>query len=402
MTDWISAYGDILESLPRAAKQARLTMAGFSACIDVVHHLDKAGLALLSRADGQAARLCGPVVDRIRAGRGGEIKVDWPAGSDWLTRLIPGTQAVGGTAAQGANALALLGAPALLALSDRSADQLGVLHPNVHIGVGGGDQAPISAVVGTGESGKPAIHIIEFAAGTPTPDGGTLPRSSRIIVRFADVHLERDDAFVSAANRAIADERAGAGVISGFNAVPANVFEDSLDWAAGVAGQWHTSGLSTVHLELAEYPTVDGPQRTLDAIGPHVTSVGLSESELIRLAGTGSPAMLAADLAEAYGLRRVVVHADQWALVVTREDPEREREALLTGALLASCRADAGELVVPTRLPAGEITADIPPVASSPGLTTVVVPVLWQRRPAGTVGLGDTFLAGSLLVLGRD
>src|SRR5258708_29026970 len=106
---------------------------------------------------------------------------------------------------------------------------------------------------------------------------------------------------------------------------------------------------------------------------------------------------------ERLGVRRVCVHADHWAAAATLDDPARERDALMMGCLLASSRAAAGRPVYPKAVARDAAFARIPfegtmrrdpwPPAccASPYLT----------RPATTLGAGDTFTAGCLLVLGQ-
>ncbi|MCP4384028.1 MAG: 6-phosphofructokinase, partial [Hyphomicrobiales bacterium] len=144
-------------------------------------------------------------------------------------------------------------------------------------------------------------------------------------------------------------------------------------------------------------------EMTIERIMPGVTSFGLSLSELAGLAGEGErPDAAARRLAEAFGLDRICVHADEWALAVTRGEAERELEALELGCLLASARAAAGYFSVPNRLPDG-VRFRKPPLPSSrkrDGWSIVCCPAPYLEKPAATIGLGDTFLAGTLLVLG--
>jgi ADP-dependent phosphofructokinase/glucokinase len=129
----------------------------------------------------------------------------------------------------------------------------------------------------------------------------------------------------------------------------------------------------------------------------------MSLSELIELSGDGEPVESAAiRLAETHGLQRVCVHADEWAFAVTRGDAERELEALEMGCLLASARAANGYFTTPDRLPDGARLCS-PPIPTSlrrGGWSVACCPAPYLEKPAATIGLGDTFLAGTLLVLG--
>jgi ADP-dependent phosphofructokinase/glucokinase len=110
------------------------------------------------------------------------------------------------------------------------------------------------------------------------------------------------------------------------------------------------------------------------------------------------------ELAETYGLSRLCVHADTWALVITRDDPKRELEALMMGCLLASTRAAVGHISVPQRLPdsARFFKPPLPVSKQCDGWSIVCCPAPYLATPVATIGLGDTFLAGTLLVLSAE
>lgn len=397
---WPDEYEALIGRLPALVGRSRLTVGGFSACVDVylsVHEVfDR--LAAAARDCARGAALLAELERRAVAGIGGELFVDWPGGPGWIDRHAAGRKAVGGTSAQAAHMLALLGAPALIALESRSADQLGVLHPDILVAAAAG-AAPVSSVAPAGAA-RPPHYIFEFTAGG-TIGASRLPRSSRTIVRFDHSELQHDPAFVRL-SVARAGE-AGAGVLCGFNEMPPERAAGELDYAVGVAVAWRQAGLPVVHAELGDFPSPALRDLTVARLLPAVTSVGMSRSELSDLAGDGGPPEAAAvRLAEAHGLERVCVHADEWAFSVTRGDAERELEALATGCLLASARAARGYFAVPDRLPDGARLSEPPiPIFERRGAWSVVCcPAPYLDKPAATIGLGDTFLAGTLLVLG--
>jgi ADP-dependent phosphofructokinase/glucokinase len=327
------------------------------------------------------------------------VQVDWPDGPKFLDPFAkPGATAIGGTSAQAASTLACLGAPAVMALDDRSVGQLAVLHPAIElIGEGGalvsaGDVRPAGA-------GKPAHYIVEYSAGRPLPDF-TPTRSTRIIVRFADEDLEYDAMF-ERYGRALG-AGAGAALLSSPNAVGAERLPRALDLMASFALAWKDAGI-TVHLELGEYPAPGALDQTLRRMAGSVTSIGLNFNELrsIGLEPAALEAQMAA-FAERHGLSRLVVHADPWALALTREDPERELDALAMGCLLASARAEAGRPVAKPHAPAAAAFACPPraPISlcAGSGWRIVCCAAPHLRNPASTVGLGDTFTAGTMLV----
>ena len=253
---------------------------------------------------------------------------------------------------------------------------------------------PVGSLVASGAPTKLPHCILEFAAGTTC---GTLavPRSSRIILRFGDEPIERDEQFFRMAPALAAG--AGAGLLSGLNSLPDDASGDR-QWVATLARLWSQAGLAVIHHELAEFPTV-ARLREAACLVP-ATSLGLSLSELFMLIGRrGDPRSLARQVASQYRARRVIVHADHWALAVHRDDPEHQERVLLAGNAFAAARARHGQ---PTGVldPAEEAsyTDDRPPSgAFDDGWRATCIPAPHLRRPAGTIGLGDTFTAGVLL-----
>jgi ADP-dependent phosphofructokinase/glucokinase len=286
-----------------------------------------------------------------------------------------------------------MGAPALISLGDRGQRQLSVIHPDVLVATEHGLEKR-SALNASGPS-KPAHYIFEFNSGELI---GTerAKRSTRVIVRFADDRLDRDIAF---ARESIARANtAGAAVICGFNEIAAAALPEELEYTKSLLSAWHSDGLSTIHLELGGYEDGSLRDRVLSDLGPLITSLGMSYSEL-REFGCKDVPTEAARLRAAVGLNRICIHADTWALAVTSNDPERELESLMCGCLLASCRAASGRVSVPTQIPSEAEFHEppYPPISTHDGLSLVCCAAPYLERPKATIGLGDTFLAGTLL-----
>ncbi|MBV9380696.1 MAG: hypothetical protein JOY82_01765 [Streptosporangiaceae bacterium] len=399
---WQDAYAEAAARLAGQAPAARLIFTGASACVDAIFRIDAGRLATLiapraasSEDDTRGAELLNRVLARITRGRGGELLTRWPAGPSWIHELLgqPERRQVGGTGPQASWALATVGARSVLALADRSAEQLAVIDPRA--GVCTADAVvPAGALTPHGSPSKLPHCILEFTAGT-SRDGVTVPRSSRIILRFGDEPIERDGHFLAMTPELAPS--AGAGLVSGLNG-PGDVNNAERDWLSALTGAWSRAGLPVIHHELAEFPT---PRRLREAarLGM-VTSLGLSLSELYMLTGgTGDPRRLARAVARQCGVRRVIVHADDWALAVHRDDPRHTEQVLLAGSAFAAARARTGRpAAILEPAPDAMYTADLP--AGGPlgdGWRATCVPAPHLRRPAGTVGLGDTFVAGLLL-----
>lgn len=400
---WQRAYGDLGERLPALAARAKPLLAGFCACVDKTVDLHLAAPALSASTDPAARAFLEDMLARARSGRGGETLVDWPAGPHVLDRFVtPGAMSLGGTSAQAAWTLATIGAPAILALGDHSPDQLATIHPDILFSDAHGKLVKRAAFTPSGE-GKPAHYIIEYFAGRPL-NGFTPNRSTRVIVRFADEDIERDPHFDAYARSHAAE--CGPGLLSSPNAIPPDRFEPVLMELSNAAREWTSSGLSMIHLELGDYARPGTRDAAVARLAPVITSLGLNMHELDGFDLPGAtPTARAVTLAQRMGVSRLAVHADDWALAVVRGDGKREREALMLGCLLASARAAAGK---PVRVPAVPAEAEfLPPPAPElekrpDGWTVVAVPAPFLRKPTSTLGLGDTFTAGTMLAYARS
>jgi ADP-specific Phosphofructokinase/Glucokinase conserved region len=405
-SDWPQTYGLVAERLVSQAPSARPMFTGASACVDAIFPIDAARLAKLRQpaADPDGAELLDRIMDRIAHGRGGELVTHWPGGPAWVFGLLgtPDRYQVGGTGPQASWALAMLGAPSVLALADRSAGQLAVIDPRVGL-CAGGTVVPAGSVTPHGTPSKLPHCILEFTEGVSHGEL-TISRSSRIILRFGDEPVERDEEYLALTPKLAAG--AGAGLVSGLNGLGQQDHDCAEQaWVLALTRAWSQAGLPVIHHELAEFPTV---RRLREAARlDTVTSVGMSLSELFMLAGAsgGDPRSLARDVARRCGAGRAIVHADDWALAVYLDgpapagDPGHQRAVLTAGSSLAAARARSGQ---PTAdlTPAAAVcyTDDRPPDgALGDGWRATCVPAPHLRTPASTVGLGDTFVAGVLL-----
>ncbi len=405
--NWRARYEALASELRDAAPSAKPLLAGFNAFVDAVYAVDAAILERLlaeaRAAPGGAAtgpRLAAEIIARIGDGRGGALCLNWPAGPAWADRLFgePAILQLGGTGPQAAWALATLGAPAIVALTDRSDEQLAVLPPGVKLCEAGGlvDATELSARL---PPRKPRNIILEFTEGTRW-SGGRVVRSTRIMLRFLDSGIERDELFASAAG-ALAST-ASACLVSGLDALPDND-RDSIPWLQSLVRALKGRGLEKAHLELAESQQERRLEKLCMAFGGLTDSVGMSLSELGMLTAHGAqPTVAAREVAAGYGFERVFVHADQWSLVVHRGDPRVQTTALMVGNLLASARAHHGQPSPTLTIgPDAEFHDDMPPSGLLDGEWRVdCVPSPYLKRPKATVGLGDTFVGGLLLAAG--
>src|SRR4029079_3973366 len=132
MTDWQGHYQELIRDIPRIAATSPLMLFGLSACVDArvfAHELDP----LFASGVPQSVAFGEMVQHRARRRIGGEVRIDWPEGPTFLAKHVPITYALGGTGPQAAWSLAAIGAPAVIALEDRSAPKLKQVHPDILI-----------------------------------------------------------------------------------------------------------------------------------------------------------------------------------------------------------------------------------------------------------------------------
>lgn len=395
--DWKEVYGEVIRRLPEKAAGAPLTFCGNGACIDArvsMHDI----APMLSKGVPEAARFAAFLQDRAARGQGGEVTYDWDGGPEWIAGNVPTALAIGGTGPHAAWALSTLNAPTLLALEDRSEVMLRLTPPEVLL-VEDGHLVRAADARSAGSARSP-VFIFEYTAGVSV--GGVVPnRSSRVIVKFSHFGLERDDGFDQLTTARAS--RAGAGLVSGFTSVDREDLPEETARVGALARAWREGGLDTIHLELGGYDSTDMAHTVLDGLRGAMTSVGMSLSEL-KVLGTGHSDMRASmrEFAEACGVDRICVHADNWAASLTRRDPEVEMDALLTGCLLAASRAAEGKPVLPRDLDPAAVFQPLP-------FGTGDEDAVWRfvacaspflRSPRTTLGLGDTFTSGCLLALG--
>jgi hypothetical protein len=376
-----------------------LFLCGMSACVDARIAMGDIRILLEAPQETRAAELATLLLARAAHGVGGEVRFDWPEGPSWLRDRLTFSTAIGGTGPQAAWVLSQLGVASLVALEDRHVEILGLIPSAVLLAVGD-ELKPASTVTPSGDR-VPEVFIFEFTMGRPI--GSVLPkRSSRIIVRFCDRGIQRDIDF-EAISRRLAPT-AAAGLLSGLNDESASNVSRAGSRIFALSRDWRAAGLNTIHFELAGYTDPRAVDDLLTLSRGAITSLGMSHSELLAIDPSASHPMEAlTSLGDRLGLSRVCVHADGWAASVTTGDRREEELALMAGCAVAGARAASGA-------PASTITVAAEAEFEALPFEAPVRKGLWTfvacaspyiREPATTLGLGDSFTAGCLLMLAR-
>ena len=391
--DYVALAEEIRDRAPHIAP----VFCGFAACVDRICDLDAVLAALQSQDDGPQSDLRERLVSHANAGTGGEFDAGWPEGERVLAGIRSARALPGGSSTQVAQQLAIAGAKPLLALERRDPALLDLLHPNIQF-------APQDETMVRQQTllPVPSHQIIEFS---PAQQTVRTPRADRIILRFSDDCFQFDEAF-AVFSRAAAGG-AGAAMLSGFNALEPDEFDRALTWSRRLAAAWKEAGVPVIHMELADFASPDDRRQLLLAFAGICNSVGMNVAELAALrpdAAADEASIPAAMLGLARDMRldRVNVHGDRWALSFTRADPQTELKAIRYGCLTASARAHAGYAVDPASARLAATLEPSPWPSIRPAGTDghfVSCPAPHLAHPTTTIGLGDSFLAGTLAVL---
>ncbi|MCV3207566.1 ADP-dependent glucokinase/phosphofructokinase [Mesorhizobium sp. YC-39] len=401
---WADRYAALTDprSGPLSAStlsQSGLVLCGISACVDARVDMRDIQPLLDAPTASPAGELASLLLSRAARGIGGEVRFEWPQGPAWLRERLEPRYALGGTGPQAAWVLSRLGVPALIALEDRNEQMLRQIPSGVLLAEGG----MLKTVDAISPAGPhiPEIFIFEYTAGQPI--GTLMPRrSSRVIVRFCDRGIQRDADF-EALSRQLASS-AAAGLLSGLNDEAVENVDAASRHVFALSRAWKAAGLKTIHFELAGYASLAAVEELLAHAKGTITSLGMSHSELLAMdpsAQSPQEAMMA--LAERLDLERVCVHADTWAAAITVNDPREEELALMAGCAIASSRAATGapaEII--TTAPEVQFHAvpfEVPVRKGRWSFVACASP--YVEKPATTLGLGDSFTAGCLLMLGR-
>lgn len=350
-------------------------------------------------------------------GLGGEIEIVSRELCELLKHTFECRYALGGTSAQGSAALASVGMPVVMQISDRSPQVCRLLdYPAISMISPEGKPVPVMKMV----SDRPPVEhfILQYDHGDVVRIGQTehiIPTSNRLIMDFDDLHktlpvdpyfleyLEAHAAEISSYN------------ISGFNAIVSlPVLEQTVARMAEHYRRIKERNLQCIlYLESAHYLNPESRHMVYSGFAPTLDILGMNEEELADLAQAHGQTLILQNLDslldtlekvhQAYPARGLVVHAKDYSIYYgwPREGVDMA-QALCYGNLLAGTRARIGHyasledcqgtLAMPLS-PAGLALAEQMPARHS-RRTVNIVPSRYLEKPMTTIGLGDTFAAG--------
>lgn len=427
-------YGVYLEQLERDAERAegssRSLVFGFTSNYDVVLKWDADTYnGLLRKYLKEEPRMEeGDVIDSMESfaritsdyiikGLGGSIDITSLKVCQTLSGLFEGEDALGGTCAQGAAALASLGIPVSVCLTDWSREVCSLLAKPGVSAVKGDKLVPLEECV---SDEAPVYHmILQFQKGDRLEIHGKsyeIPVSNRLILFYDKIHkyvkIKKD--FLNYWDART--ERVSAYLASGFDAI---VDMDVIRWRMAELLP-HLKLLkeknpeAVLYFEGAYYMNNSVKEYICEQLASCADIFGMNEEELeMQMKKEGKefsknslPSVLEALrlLLKKYPVGGVVLHTKDYAMYFGKELPGIDIEKGLTmGNLMSGTRARLGKYGNLQELKESvgcmELSRDGLAFAAElemlqPREYVRLVPSRYLENPKYTIGLGDTFVAG--------
>lgn len=351
------------------------------------------------------------VLQYMLKGEGACIKLKSAATANELMQILTGKEALGGTGAQGAAALASFGFPVLVHLSDRSPDVLRILTEASSETVEGERRIPVSELQ---EKSQNIIHmILQYNAGDQVCFNGKsclLPRSNRLIIVADEYHGRipvHADFFSYCVDHV---EDMSSLLLSGLDAISDEAIlnqrlEDLSHYCRALKVQKPDL---PIYFEAAHYYSEKSFLRTLKKLLPLVDVFGLNEDEFASL-NQGVPFELSILPGQLENLRRrlavpaICFHTQYFSAFALERaaDPALE-EALMMGQAFSGSKAafdryaSAEDCRRYARLPLSrEGLEQIRSIKTDQkNGHFLAIPAKDIGNPKTTIGLGDCFAAG--------
>jgi ADP-dependent phosphofructokinase/glucokinase len=354
------------------------------------------------------------VVWYCRNGAGGEADIEDFAVIDGLFDTKPG---MGGTSAQAAMALAAVGCPSVIHLTDDSKEVCDILRsPLIYTVSPDGELIHTDRV--SRQQEQEIHYIIQFKKGDVIrcrDQAVEIPASNRLIVTKVTVN-----AFVpfSQPYFDFIEQNAktfSSNVLSSFNCIQdEQVLRERLDAVkrhVRVYKENNPDGV--VFFEDAHYHSLDIRKLCIETLYPEVDIVCMNEEELALTLGMYNQPVDIRDILSCiegvFHLKRlfnvkkgIIVHTKDYAMYAG-DDPGVDIESgLVYGNLIATAKAMYGtygtkaQIAEVMKLPLSETgMRHRETVAQSPhAANTVIVPTKYIDKPKYTIGLGDSFVGG--------
>lgn len=427
-------YADYLDSLQKDIAKAKASgkfiAFGYTSNLDILlewdvdafnrilkEHLSAVPSAVDGASIGSLEDFAGIVASYLTRGLGGEIQITSAQVCDFLEATFQGSQAIGGTGAQGSAALGAVGMPVVTHLTDDSQEVRRLFcYPQVFV-VSQGKLVPVCESEG---SSGPAKHmVLQYDRGDVIHVGGqryAAPESNRLILDYDDLNTRlplRCEFLEYVEENA---KRLYSYSISGFNLiVDPEVLRERLDQLEPHYRRVKDENPECIiYLEAAHYLCPEIQKMVFDRLGPCLDILGMNEEELVdftaRLGVDTDPNSLPSVLqgleavVSQHSVKGIVLHTKDYALYYGQELPGVELEKGLTiGNLMAATKARIGVYGTVEDCRETLSTWELSPkgleFAQELGALQTeryacLVPTRYNKYPKSTIGLGDTFVAG--------
>lgn len=349
-------------------------------------------------------------------GLGGEVDITSREVIDILTEYFDVEYGLGGTCAQGAAALGSIGVPVLAHLTDRSKEVIEHMSGRGIESVENGRTVPVEACISQSEALQ--HFIVQYTKDDVIRIFGKEYRvklSNRLIMGYDKVHKilpVREDFLEYCEKNA---DRMYSYDISGFNAVIGqDVMRERLERLVRhykVVKERNPS--CKIYFESAHFINNEIREYTYQTLSGVIDIMGMNEEELADLTDTRGyrvdkdslPSVLGGleKLLKVYQVHGFVVHSKDYALYFGKDMPDIDLEKGLTlGNLLSGTRARTGrygsfaDCKETLKLSLSETGLAFAEQLEKQGSAykAVLVPSRYMEKPAATIGLGDSFVAG--------
>ncbi len=349
-------------------------------------------------------------------GLGGEVDITSRKVIDVLTEYFDVEYGLGGTCAQGAAALGSMGIPVLVHITDCSKDVIRQMSGIRIEAVKHGRAVPVETCV----SGEEALchFIVQFTKDDVIRVFGKeykVRLSNRLIMGYDTVHkvLPVEEEFLAYCEKNAKDICSYD--ISGFNAITdRKVMEERLErLAVHYRSVKEKNPDCRIYFESAHFINNEIREYTYQTLAEVIDIMGMNEEELVDLTRTRGYAVDKdsldsilkglEELIKVYPVHGFVVHSKDYALYFGKDMPGTDIEQGLTlGNLVSGTRARTGRYGS-----VSDCRETLKLELSGTGLAfakelegyhlpykVVLVPSRYMEKPATTIGLGDSFVAG--------
>lgn len=349
-------------------------------------------------------------------GLGGEVDITSRKVIDVLTEYFDVEYGLGGTCAQGAAALGSMGIPVLVHITDCSKDVIRQMSGIRIEAVKHGRAVPVETCV----SGEEALchFIVQFTKDDVIRVFGKeykVRLSNRLIMGYDTVHkvLPVEEEFLAYCEKNAKDICSYD--ISGFNAITdRKIMQERLErLAVHYRSVKEKNPDCRIYFESAHFINNEIREYTYQTLAEVIDIMGMNEEELVDLTRTrgytvdkdslDSILKGLEELIKVYPVHGFVVHSKDYALYFGKDMPGTDIEQGLTlGNLVSGTRARTGRYGS-----VSDCRETLKLELSGTGLAfakelegyhlpykVVQVPSRYMEKPATTIGLGDSFVAG--------